>query len=127
MSDVALSKPQEKAVERSERRPVVAPPVDIFENAEKMLLVADFPGVAQEDVAIHFEKGTLTLEGRRNLASPGRVLASETQAFDYKRSFGLPQGIDADKISAELQNGVLFVHLPKSEALRPRRIEVKAS
>ena len=127
MSDVTLGAAQEKPVERAERRPVVAPPVDIFENAEKLLLIADFPGVAKDDVAIHFEKGTLTLEGRRKGANPGRVLAAETQAFDYKRSFGLPQGIDADKISAELQNGVLYVHLPKLEALRPGRIEVKAS
>jgi len=114
--------------EPRERRPVVAPPVDIFENDEKLLVVADMPGLAAGDVHIHFEKGTLTLEGKRTSGPPeGKLLATETRFADYRRSFTLPRGIDAEHITAELEHGVLRVHLPKQPALRPRQIPVRAS
>ena len=63
MSQATLTRTESAKAEHPERRAVVAPPVDIFENNEKLLVVADMPGVAPADVAIHFEKGTLTFEG----------------------------------------------------------------
>lgn len=128
MSEATLTRTESAKPAVHERRPVVAPPVDIFENDEKLLVVADVPGVAPADVAIHFEKGTLTFEGKRSQAAPAgaKLVASESRFADYRRSFALPQGVDADKISAELDGGVLRIHLPKQAALRPRQIPVRA-
>lgn len=74
-----------------------------------------------------FEGGELRLEARRPAGPEGQALAEEYRVADYKRAFAMPDGIDAEKIAAELANGVLTVHLPKSSAKRPRRIDVRAS
>ena len=121
-----MNRATEQAPEKVEQRPHVAPPVDIYENEEKLLLIADVPGVSKEDLSIHFEKGQLTVRGKRSDGLAGNLLAAEYRTHDYRRAFALPQGIDAEKISAELTAGVLRIHLPKTSAHRPRRIEVKA-
>jgi len=108
-------------------RAAVRPRVDVFESASEYLVVADMPGVAKDAIDIRFEDGELRLEAQRMVEAPGAVLAEEYRAADFRRAFAMPEGIDADKISADLANGVLRVHLPKSEAKRPRRIEVRAS
>lgn len=128
MGQELTTKADARTPESREKRAVVAPPVDIFENDEKLLVVADVPGAGPDDVAIHFEKGTLTLEARRRSAGPegAKLVASEARQADYRRAFALPSGIDADKITAELEHGVLRVHLPKLAALRPRQIPVRA-
>lgn len=112
--------------EKIEQRPVVAPSVDVFENENELLVVADLPGVSQDRMSIHFDKGRLTIEGKR-MTSTWNAHLSETEQADFRRTFLVPQGIDAEKIAAELSQGVLTVHLPKHASIRPRRIEVKAS
>ena len=107
--------------EKFAQRATVLPAVDIFENKDGLLILADLPGVAKEDLSIHFDKGHLTLEGRLH------EFAADEEPFDYRRTFVVPQGIDTDKITANLQNGVLRLPLPKPAALKPRQIEVKAS
>ena len=116
----------DKHPEKIEQRPVVAPAVDVFENENELLVVADLPGVAQDKMNIHFEKGRLTLEGKRAAVAHQAGLR-EIEAADFRRTFLVPQGIDAERISAELTQGVLTVHLPKHASVKPRRIEVKAS
>lgn len=106
------------------RRPV-APAVDVFENKDEYLIVADVPGAKRDGINVHFERGRLTLEARRDFAPPGPALASEYAPADYQRSFALPQGVDAARIGAELAAGVLRIRLPKSDAMRPRRIAIK--
>lgn len=121
---------QTKEMDRAEKiqqRPAYAPLVDIYENNEELLVVADLPGVAKEDLGISLEKGQLTIEGRRKEATTGAALATEYRPLDFRRAFLIPNGIDTDRIAAELNNGVLRVHLPKAASLKPRRIEVKAS
>lgn len=113
--------------ERIQARPAIAPRVDIYENKDELLLVADLPGVAAGDVAIQFDKGQLTLEGKRSPLPDGNVLAAEYRPVDFRRTFAVPQGIDSGAITAELKHGVLRVHLPKVAALRPRQIEINAS
>jgi HSP20 family molecular chaperone IbpA len=112
--------------EKIEQRPAVAPNVDVFENENELLVVADLPGVSQDRMSIHFEKGRLTIEGKRTFPKATPRLA-ETAPADFRRTFLVPQGIDADKIAAELASGVLTVHLPKHASAKPRRIEIKAS
>ncbi len=110
-----------------DRVPVLSPPVDIYENEQEILLLADVPGVQEDGLSITLEKNELALHAKRHLAEePGSVLARDFRDGDYYRSFMVPQGIDAEKVEAELKNGVLHVHLPKSDGLKPRRIQVKA-
>ncbi len=115
-----LRKHEGSVPEKMAQRTTVLPAVDIFENKEELLIVADLPGVSKENLTINFDKGHLTLEGRL------REFGPEEEPFDYRRTFVVPQGIDAEKICAQLQNGVLRVTLPKPAALKPRQIEVKA-
>lgn len=115
----------EQLTEQTRERPLVTPAVDIYENADEILLVADLPGVSREAVTIDLNKDRLTLTARRAPARPNTPEA-EFGAFDYYRAFVVPPGLDAERIAAELRQGVLRVHLPKSAALKPRRIEVTA-
>lgn len=109
------------------RPTALAPLVDVYENADELMLLADMPGVKKENVNIHIDKGQLTLEGTKSENSePNKLLLREYREADYRRSFSLPNGIDTQKVSAELANGVLCVRLPKSEAIRPRQIRVRA-
>lgn len=119
-TETNIRKRENDVPEKMAQRATVAPPVDIFENKDELLILADLPGVAKENLSINFDKGQLTLEGRLQDFAP------EEEPFDYRRTFVIPQGIDADKISANLQNGVLRVALPKPAAMKPRQIEVKA-
>ncbi|WP_394840357.1 Hsp20/alpha crystallin family protein [Pendulispora rubella] len=76
---------------------------------------------------MHRDKGQLTIEARRNAQqAPGTPVAGEYQPRDYYRAFAIPQGIDGSMIVASFAEGVLRLQLPKSETLKPRRIEVKA-
>jgi len=108
--------------EKLHPRPAVTPAVDIFENKDELLIVADLPGVGKDDLTLNLDKGKLTIEGYHKASGD----AGDGVAFDYRCMFAVPQGIDAERIVADLTAGVLRVHLPKSEALKPRQIDVKA-
>lgn len=110
--------------EQTRQRALLAPLVDIYENENEVLLVADVPGVPRENISIDLNKGELALTARRAEASDEG--GQRSRGFDYYRAFLMPDGIDAAQITAELANGVLRVRLPKSAAVKPRRIEVKA-
>jgi HSP20 family molecular chaperone IbpA len=103
-----------------------APPFDIYENKEELLLIADLPGVDTDHLKIHMDKNELIIEGLRSPVKHNHVLAQESEVCDYRRTFVVPPGIDEEKIKAETQYGVLRLHLPKSEAVKPRQIQVKA-
>jgi HSP20 family molecular chaperone IbpA len=103
----------------------VAPPVDVYENADELLVIADIPGVSSETVDVRIESGTLTLEARRPPANGGPALAREYEELDFSRSFRIPDGIDAASVSAEAKNGTVVVRLPKSAAVKPRKIVVR--
>lgn len=110
----------------SEPRRTTTPAVDIYENKDEVLLVADLPGVSPDGIAIQFQKDELTIEGRRSRDAEGSPLAAEFRQLDFQRTFLVPQGIQADGITAEMAHGVLKVHLPKVAARKPRQITVKA-
>jgi len=113
--------------ERYSRRPVVTPAVDIFENADEVVVVADLPGVAQDKLNLHFEKDELKIEATTEAVGEGfSPLFREFAQRDYRRVFQVAPGIDAEKIFAELKGGVLTVKLPKSSSLKPRQIAIKA-
>ena len=122
-----LTKRKDAPMERSEARTPVAPAVDVYENGEEVLLLADVPGASQEGISVHLDQGQLTIRARRADDTYGQALLGEFRPTDYERAFSVPQGIDASRIDAELRSGVLRVHLPKSESQRPKIIPVRAS
>jgi HSP20 family molecular chaperone IbpA len=103
-----------------------SPPFDIYENEEELLLIADLPGVKTDHLKIHMNNNELTIEGLRTAVKHDHVLAQESEVRDYRRTFVVPPGIDEERIKAETKYGVLRLHLPKSEAVKPRQIQVKA-
>ena len=120
-----LTKHDERVPERVKQRVTVTPRVDVYENANELLLVADVPGATKESVSIQLDKGHVTIEAARGGPPEGSPVVEEYRPVDYARVFAIPQGIDASKIDAQLSGGVLRLRLPKSDALKPRRIEVR--
>lgn len=107
------------AVADGERDEILTPRVDIFESEKDLLVVADLPGVSSDALAVNVESGELAFEGslpKTTESSPSRK---------YRRSFRLGRGVDTERISAELSNGVLRVKLPKVSAQGARKIEVR--
>jgi len=111
------------AMERLRTGRRVRPAVDIYDSSDEILLVADLPGVSGNELTVSFENGELTIEGNRTLPTDR---SEETASVIYTRTFRLPQGIDTNGIEANLKHGVLSVHLPRAEELKPRQISVQA-
>ncbi len=104
------------------------PRVDIYETADEVVLLCDMPGVKPQDFDVRFEKGELSLYGKvQARQAPGEYLQEEYGVGDFYRSFAITPDVDAAKISAESRDGVLTVHLPKQEKVKPKRIAVKAN
>ncbi len=122
-----LVKTENNVPERSREIPAVAPVVDIYENEDEILLYVDMPGVEKDDITLNIDNGKLSLGGVRYISGNGAALWEELVDVEYQRSFSVPQTIDVDKVSAEMQDGVLHLHLPKSEAAKPRQIEIKST
>lgn len=106
--------------------PIATPAVDIYENDAEILLHADMPGVVKEDISVHIDNGKMILSGMRRLSIAGASAWREFGEAEFRRTFSVPQSIDVGRVHAELKDGVLRLHLPKSEAARPRQIEIKA-
>lgn len=104
------------------------PGVDIVEDAHELRILADMPGVSAESVDIDFQDGALTILGRvpNRRGENVKYLLEEYGIGDFYRVFQIGEAIDASKISAEYADGVLTVHLPKVEAVKPRKISVQA-
>ncbi len=102
----------------------IAPPVDIFENGESLIVVADLPGVDKDGVEISVEDDILTIKGKAKYAQTPTVLRQEFTLKNYYRQFQLSDEVDQSKITAESKNGVLTVMLPKAEKSKPKQIKV---
>lgn len=109
-----------------ERVQYVTPAVNLHQDAEGYVLELEMPGVSREGVEIMVNDGQLTIVGRRNADQPkGHSVYAERRSADYRRVFDLDPGIDTSKTSAAIEQGLLTVRLPKVEAAKPRKIEVK--
>ena len=103
------------------------PAMDLVESGDHFVLRADLPGMSEDDVAIELEDGTLTVSGERKAEHEGdkegyhRV---ERSFGAFSRSLTLPQGIDAEAVTAKFDRGVLEVRIPKPEARKPRRVAI---
>lgn len=104
----------------------IRPAVDIFETDESLVLVADMPGVDKERLDINLERGILTLKGEVKDSGRGEPLFHEfSLTGSYYRQFELSDIFDSGKTVAEFKNGVLTLTLAKSEAVKPRHIEIQ--
>jgi HSP20 family molecular chaperone IbpA len=122
-----IAKQEEKNIEKTREIYEATPAVDIYENEDEILVHADMPGVVKEDISVDIDNGTLSISGVRKLETDGAAAYEEFMDVEYIRSFSVPQTIDVEKVEAELKNGVLRLHLPKSETAKPRQIEIKTA
>lgn len=103
------------------------PAVDIHELKDKFVLRADIPGVEEKDIRIEFTDGALVIEGMRaneDESQEYRVHIHERAHCQFKRTFALGDGIEAEKIQASYKNGTLTVEIPKAERAIPRTIPI---
>ena len=103
------------------------PRVDIHEEAARYVILADLPGIDLADIEIQADKGTLSLKGERKTAPVAEGVTSsrsERAHGRFDRRFALPDGADADSISAVGRNGVLEISIPKRPETTPRRIAI---
>lgn len=130
MATALANAPTPTSVTRSERTrggDRFRPSVDIIERPSELMIVADMPGASGRDIDVRFENGTLTITGKvaPRQGENTRFLVREYGVGDFVRTFQVSESIDAGRIAAEFRDGVLTLHLPKVEAVRPRKIEVK--
>src|SRR5581483_1301268 len=103
----------------------ISPEVNIFETKDGYVLEAEMPGVNKEGLEITVEGNELTIIGRRNSEQlKAQPLFRERRLANYHRVFELDPAIDAAKVSAKIEQGILTVTLPKSEKVKPRKISV---
>ena len=102
------------------------PDVDIYELANELVVLADMPGTKADQIDIQFEDGALTIHGRvaKRGENKGPLARQEYGVGDFFRTFRVSEHIDVPRIAAEYEQGILKLHLPKVEAVRPRKIQV---
>ena len=103
-----------------------APPVDVAETQDRILVRAEVPGIRQEDISIEFENGLLTLRGERKLEKTEDVTWHRVERIygNFSRSFTLPRSVDPEKITASYRDGILEIEVPKREEAKPKQIRI---
>jgi HSP20 family protein len=118
-----------EAGQRMPPRPTFLPPADIYETNNSIVVLTEMPGVSSDGIDISLERRVLTIHGR-SAGSEHRgyqQVYSEYSDGDYERVFTLSENIDRDRIEATLKDGVLQLVLPKAEAAKARKIELKSA
>ena len=107
-----------------------APPVDIFEKNDQLVIRAEIPGVQKEDMDVRIENGVLSLHGERKQ----EIEVKEENAYrmervygKFTRSFSLPTTVDATKVTATFKDGILEVTVPKAESAKPKKVQINAA
>lgn len=105
-------------------------PVDVQHAGDDIVLSAALPGIAPEDISVTIDQGTLTISAESAKAAEGEpesgFVVRERRHGKFHRALQLPKWVDADGVETRYQHGLLTVTLPKTEATKPRRVEVKA-
>jgi HSP20 family protein len=102
------------------------PPVNVFQQEDDLVVIAEMPGVKKEDIDISIKRDQLRIAGKRSIDYDDntRIHRQERKAGTFDRTFTLPVEIQADAVKAEYQDGLLALHLPRAEKDRPRRVEI---
>lgn len=104
------------------------PRFDLAEYENESVIIAEMPGVRKDDLKISIENGYLTISGERkpyDMPEGSNWIRNEIRTGKFTRSIELPHAIEADKISAEMKDGILRIELPKAETIKPREIRIK--
>ncbi len=125
MSEIQTSKHDESKYASAH----IVPAVDVIEDSNGITLYADLPGVTRENLNLRVEQDALIIEGviELNVNSETEARHMEVDASTYRRVFTLSKDLDPEKISAQLTNGVLKLHIPKAEHAQPKRISVSVN
>ena len=111
--------------DRGQAEQVVTPPASVTEIADGYMLAVEMPGVKKDGLEISIENNELTIVGRRSLpAVEGTLIHRESRPENFRRVFELDPSIDANKISAKVNQGLVTLTLPKAEHVKPRKITV---
>jgi len=104
----------------------ILPASDIYENADEYILLANMPGVVRSEVQVKVIEESLIVFGRINYDETVNrdYILNENELGNYFRKFKISDSIDKTKVSAKYDNGQLIVHLPKSEKIKPRTIDI---
>ena len=105
----------------------VPPPVDIYETRDGLILLADLPGVSKENLEVHVDDETLTIQAKAQHKVPGQPIYREYELSNFFRQFEVGDQIDAEDIKAELKYGVLKLELPIAQSAKPKKVEVKVN
>jgi HSP20 family protein len=127
---VATTTPQQGAVTREETRTrerYITPAVDIYETPDGLTVLADLPGVNQDNLDVRVDNNVLTIRGMSHHIAASDPVYREYELVNFFRQFELGEKIDQSNISAELKYGVLTVHLPKAPEAKPRKIAVSVA
>jgi len=103
------------------------PPVDVLESKDSYLIRAELPGMKKEDFNLEVKEGTLTLTGERKFEEPANGVEYhrvERVSGKFIRSFSLPQTVKSEEIKANYRDGILEVHVPKSDEAKPKQIAI---
>ena len=117
------------AKDTAKKMRTLVPPVDIYEDNEKIVLLADMPGVSKDGLDIQIEKNVLSINGKIENIVPeeAKPIYVEFGGNEYARSFTIGPEVDVNRIQANLNAGVLKLILPKAEEVKPKKIEVKVA
>src|SRR5438874_7084236 len=111
--------------ERRAAEQFIAPSATVLENADGYTVEVEMPGVSKENLEMWVENNELTILGQRAMpAIEGTLIHRESRSENFRRSFELDPSIDAGKISAKIEQGVVTLTLPKAEQVKPRKIAV---
>ncbi len=116
---------ENRDADRGQNEQFVAPSASVVEAGDGYTLEVEMPGINKEGLEISIENNELTVLGHRSLpAVEGTLIHRESRPENYRRTFELDPSIDANKISAKIDQGVVAVTLPKAEHIKPRKITV---
>ena len=125
----AQAESQSQLQHKQEPSVVLAPPADIFENADGIGIVLDMPGVTKDRLTVRSDRNELVIEGEASIDMPAGMEAAyaEVRSTRYRRSFVLTSELDADSVEASMKDGVLSIRIPKRAELKPRQIEIQTT
>lgn len=114
----------------AQNRTNVYPAINIFEQADRLVITAELPGVIADDLDVSVEGETLTIQGKRNITVSKKEISyhrREIETGSFSRAINLPIKIDLDNLSASLTSGMLTITLMKAAAVTPKKITIQST